>query len=127
MCIKKNIVFLSFGKRIDVFMSKKNKHTRKKKKERRLLFNFYIQTDMIREKKMRTYTNTYIYVCKRKTMKKRIRLFFALNIKVIDEEEKAMILMFCFVLFCKSFVIAINQIKDGKLTTTKFKNTHTHC
>jgi hypothetical protein len=66
---------------------------------------------------------------KEKPRKKRELDFFALNIKVIDEEEKAMILMFCFVLFCfcKSFVIAINQIKDGKLTTTKFKNTHTHC
>ncbi len=64
---------------------------------------------------------------KEKPRKKELDFVFALNIKVIDEEEKAMILMFCFVLFCKSFVIAINQIKDGKLTTTKFKNTHTHC
>jgi hypothetical protein len=36
---------------------------------------------------------------KEKPRKKRELDFFALNIKVIDEEEKAMILMFCFVLF----------------------------
>jgi hypothetical protein len=79
---------------------------------------------MIREmKNANIHTNTtHTYVCK----KRKRQFFFALNIKEIDEEVEQW--SCCFVcLFYKSFVIAINQIKDGKLTTTLFKDTHTHC
>jgi len=63
---------------------------------------------------MRTYTNTYTYVCKRKTTKKRELNFFALNIKVIDEEEKAMILMFCFVfVFVNHSLLQLTKSRTG--------------
>jgi len=110
----RRIIFLSFGKRIDVFMSKKYTHTHTHKKKR-LLFNFYIQ---IRERR-REKKNANIH----KHINERESDFFALNIRW---GRKAMILMFLFFFCYKSFVIAINQIKDGKLTTRQNSKMRTH-
>ena len=54
MCNKKNSLFLSFGKRIDVFMSKKNKQKKK------IIIEF-LHTE--RRKKKREHTHGY--VCER--------------------------------------------------------------